>query len=114
MYVSLARRWARRGYYVLRLDLAGIGGSATRAGNSDDEVFPDEAIDDIRSAIDFMRSRYSISDMTLAGLCSGAYHALRAAVAGLRVNRILMVTSSELFLEEGNDARAGPTGRGGP
>ena len=101
MYVSLARRWARRGYYVLRLDLAGIGDSATRAGKSDDEVFPDEAIDDIRSAIDFMRSRYAISDMTLAGLCSGAYHALRAAVAGVSVNRILMVNPQNYFWKKG-------------
>jgi alpha/beta superfamily hydrolase len=101
MYVSLARRWARRGYYVLRLDLAGIGDSATGAGNSDDEVFPDEAIDDIRSAIDFMRSRYAISDMTLAGLCSGAYHALRAAVNGVSTNRILMVNPQNYFWKRG-------------
>ena len=101
MYVSLARRWARRGYYVLRLDLAGIGDSATVAGNSDDEVFPEEAIDDIRSAIDFMRSRYAISDMTLAGLCSGAYHALRAAVNGVSTNRILMVNPQNYFWKKG-------------
>jgi alpha-beta hydrolase superfamily lysophospholipase len=101
MYVSLARRWARRGYYVLRLDLGGIGDSATGAGNSDDEVFPDEAIDDIRSAIDFMRSRYAISDMTLAGLCSGAYHALRAAVNGVSTNRILMVNPQNYFWKKG-------------
>ena len=101
MYVSLARRWARRGYYVLRLDLAGIGDSATGIGNVDDEVFPDGAIDDIRSAIEFMRSRYAISDMTLAGLCSGAYHALRAAVNGVPTNRILMVNPQNYFWNKG-------------
>jgi alpha-beta hydrolase superfamily lysophospholipase len=101
MYVSLARRWARRGYFVLRLDLAGIGDSATRSGNTDDEVFPDEAIDDIRHAIEFIRSRYGIADMTLAGLCSGAYHALRAAVDGVNVNRILMVNPQNYFWKKG-------------
>ena len=101
MYVSLARRWARRGYFVLRLDLAGIGDSATRPGHADDEVFPDEAVDDIRSAIEFMRSRYAIVDMTLAGLCSGAYHALRAAVAGANINRILMVNPQNYFWKKG-------------
>jgi alpha-beta hydrolase superfamily lysophospholipase len=101
MYVSLARRWARRGYFVLRLDLAGIGDSATRSGRTDDEVFPDEATNDIRSAIEFMRSRYGIVDMTLAGLCSGAYHALRAAVAGASVNRILMVNPQNYFWKKG-------------
>jgi alpha-beta hydrolase superfamily lysophospholipase len=101
MYVSLARRWARRGYFVLRLDLAGIGDSATRSGNVADEVFPDEAIDDIRSAIQFVRSRYGIADMTLAGLCSGAYHALRAAADGVNVNRILMVNPQNYFWKKG-------------
>jgi alpha-beta hydrolase superfamily lysophospholipase len=101
MYVSLARRWARRGYFVLRLDLAGIGDSATRSGKTDDEVFPEEALDDIRCAIAFLRSRYDISDMTLAGLCSGAYHALRAAAAGLQINRILMVNPQNYFWKKG-------------
>ncbi|HEV2703008.1 MAG TPA: alpha/beta hydrolase, partial [Steroidobacteraceae bacterium] len=40
MYVSLARRWARSGYYVLRLDLAGLGDSNTRVGKPDDVTFP--------------------------------------------------------------------------
>ena len=101
MYVSLARRWARCGYFVLRLDLAGIGDSATRAGNADDEVFPGEAVEDIRCAIEFIRSRYSIVDMTLAGLCSGAYHALRAAADGVDVNRILMVNPQNYFWKKG-------------
>jgi alpha-beta hydrolase superfamily lysophospholipase len=101
MYVSLARRWANRGYFVLRLDIAGIGDSATSTGKVDDEVFPDEAIDDIRSAIEFIRSRYAIHDVTLAGLCSGAYHALRAAAADLDVNRILMVNPQNYFWKKG-------------
>jgi pimeloyl-ACP methyl ester carboxylesterase len=101
MYVSLARRWANRGYFVVRLDIAGIGDSATSTGKVDDEVFPDEAIDDIRSAIEFIRSRYAIHDVTLAGLCSGAYHALRAAAADLDVNRILMVNPQNYFWKKG-------------
>jgi alpha-beta hydrolase superfamily lysophospholipase len=101
MYVSLARRWARRGYFVLRLDLAGIGDSATRSGSTDDEVFPDEATEDIRRSVAFMRSRYSIADMTLVGLCSGAYHALRAAAEGVNVNRILMVNPQNYFWKKG-------------
>lgn len=91
MYVSLARQWARRGYTVLRLDLAGLGDSGTRPGRPNAEVFPPAAIDDIRVAVEFMRTRYGIADITLGGLCSGAYHALRAAIAGVPVNRILLV-----------------------
>jgi pimeloyl-ACP methyl ester carboxylesterase len=101
MYVSLARRWAKRGYIVLRMDLAGLGDSDARPGRPDNEVFPPAALDDIRAAIETMRSRYGAGDVTLAGLCSGAYHALRAAVAGIAVNRILMVNPQNFFWKHG-------------
>jgi hypothetical protein len=97
LYVSLARRWARRGYIVLRMDFAGIGDSATRANRPNDDVFPPTALDDMRVAIELMRSRYGVGEVTLAGLCSGGYHALRAAVAGLPVNRILLVNPQNFF-----------------
>jgi alpha-beta hydrolase superfamily lysophospholipase len=91
MYVSLARCWARRGYVVLRMDLAGLGDSGTRLHRPDNEVFPPAAVADIRSAVNFMRERYRAGDITVAGLCSGAYHALRAATSAVPLNRILMV-----------------------
>lgn len=101
MNVSLARRWARRGYLVLRMDLAGLGDSGTRPGRPDDEVFPPAANEDILDAIELIHTRYGIRDITLTGLCSGAYHALRAAVAGLPVSRILMVNPQNYFWKEG-------------
>jgi glycosyl transferase family 25 len=101
LYVSMARRWAQHGYVVLRMDLAGLGDSGTRPGRTDDDVFPSEALDDIRAAIAFLRSGYGVRDVTLAGLCSGAYHSLRGAVAGLPVNRILMVNPQNYFWKPG-------------
>jgi alpha-beta hydrolase superfamily lysophospholipase len=101
LYVSMARRWAQHGYVVLRMDLGGVGDSGTRPGHADDDVFPQEAVDDIRAAIEFLRGSYGVRDVTLAGLCSGAYHALRAAVAGLPVNRILMVNPQNYFWKRG-------------
>jgi alpha-beta hydrolase superfamily lysophospholipase len=101
LYVSMARRWAQHGYVVLRMDLGGVGDSGTRPGRVDDDVFPQEAVDDIRAAIEFLHGSYGVRDVTLAGLCSGAYHALRAAVAGLSVNRILMVNPQNYFWKRG-------------
>ena len=101
MHVGLARHWARRGYVVLRMDLAGIGDSGTRPGQPDNEVFPPAVLDDIATAIEFLRSRYRAGDITLFGVCSGAYHALRAAVAGMPVNRILMVNPQNYFWKQG-------------
>jgi dienelactone hydrolase len=101
LYVSMARRWSQHGYVVLRMDLGGIGDSGTRPGRTDDDVFPQEALDDIRAAIEYLCSSHGILDVTLAGLCSGAYHALRAAVAGLPIGRILMVNPQNYFWKRG-------------
>jgi len=91
MHVSFARRWAQRGYLALRLDLAGLGESTLRPGSPDDEAFPANALDDIRAAIAFVRDRYGIVHVSLGGLCSAAYHAVRAAAAQVPVDRILLV-----------------------
>ncbi len=104
MYVLLARHWARHGYTVLRLDLAGLGDSATRPQRPDNEVFPAAALEDIHVAIEFMRTTYEASEITLGGLCSGAYHSLRAAVAGFPVNRILVVNPMNFYGAEGMTA----------
>lgn len=101
IYVELARRWAARGYVVLRMDLAGLGDSATRPGRLDDEVFPPAAIDDVRAALEFMRMRYDVREFTMAGICSGAYHVLRAAVEALPINRIMMVNPQNFFWKNG-------------
>jgi len=101
MYVALARHWARSGYVVLRMDLAGIGDSGTRPGRPDNEVFPPGALDDIRAAVDWVRSRSGARDITLGGLCSGAYHTLRAAIAAIPVNRAVMVNPETFFWSEG-------------
>jgi len=101
MNVSLARRWARRGYVVLRMDLAGLGDSDTRQGMPDNEVFPTTAVEDVRVAIEFLRERYRVGDVTLAGVCSGAYHALRAAVAAVPLNRIFMINPETFSWKEG-------------
>lgn len=103
MHVMFARRWARCGYVVLRMDMAGLGDSGTRSGRPDNEVFPPAALDDMRAAVDFIRTSYGIEDITLGGLCSGAYHSLRAAVAGVPVNRILMINPENFFWKEGSN-----------
>lgn len=105
MYVSLARSWARRGYHVLRMDLSGLGDSPARPGRPENEVFPIDALADIRCALEYMRSRYGCRELTLLGLCSGAYHAFRAASAGLPVNRILLVNPETFFWAEGTNVR---------
>jgi len=104
LYVSLARRWARQGYTVLRFDLAGLGDSETRPERVDDEVYPPAAVEDIRASVAFLRTRYGAGEIVLAGLCSGAYHALRAAVADVPVNRLLLVNPLTYYWKDGMTA----------
>ncbi len=99
--VALARRWAREGYTVLRMDIAGLGESDTRPGQRFDEAFPVGAIEDIAAAVRYLRSSCGSTEVTLAGLCSGAYHCLRAAVSGLPINRILLVNPQNYFWKRG-------------
>ncbi len=106
IYVSLARRWARQGYFVLRLDLESLGDSGAGPGHPDNQVFPPAALEDIRVAIEFLRTHHRIEDLTICGFCSGAYHAFRAAAAALRVNRILLVNLEEFFWQAGTDIDA--------
>ena len=101
MYVTLARRWAAHGCRVLRMDLAGLGDSDTRAGRPLNETYPPGALADVRLAVQFMRERYGGGELALAGLCAGAYHCLRAGVAGLPVQRLLMINPLTYFWKEG-------------
>jgi hypothetical protein len=48
-----------------------------------------------------MREHYRASEVTVAGLCSGAYHALRAAVDAVPLNRILLVNPETFRWSEG-------------
>jgi pimeloyl-ACP methyl ester carboxylesterase len=100
MYVRLARRWARNGYVVMRLDLAGLGDSEPRQGQMAGEVYPADALADIGAALECMRTKFGICDVTLIGLCSGAYHALRAAAAALPVRRVMMINPANFRWNE--------------
>jgi len=102
MYVELARRWAARGYVVLRLDLAGIGDSALLPNQNGNVVYPEGALDDIAAAIDYLRRHHRGHDITLAGLCAGAYHAFKSATAGMRVNTVLLVNPLTFYWKQGS------------
>ena len=90
LYVALARRLAARGERVLRLDLSGIGDSRTRAGNVENTVYSLSAIDDIGVAVDWLR-RGGVESVVAVGLCSGAYHGLKAALAGQPIERVVAI-----------------------
>jgi pimeloyl-ACP methyl ester carboxylesterase len=85
--VRLARRLADRGIASIRFDLAGHGDSARPAG---DHSFEDQAVIDIRSAMDALAGTANVRRFAIFGYCSGAYYGFAAAKADERVAAILM------------------------
>ena len=97
LWVTLARHWAARGITVLRLDLSGIGESSPRLGAADNVVYSAQAAQDIATALQYMRGHVGKSEIHLLGLCSGAYHAFKAAVAGQRLTSVIMINPLTFF-----------------
>ncbi|MEO7432880.1 MAG: hypothetical protein ABIR62_12840 [Dokdonella sp.] len=90
LYVALARTLAARGHLVLRVDLSGIGDSATRARAIENTVYGSHVIDDIASSVAWLR-QHGTGPIAAVGLCSGGYHALKAALAGLAIGSVVAI-----------------------
>ena len=101
MSVDQARRWAQQGHVVLRLDLAGVGDSEVRAGRPLNMSYPHEAMLDVQAAFEYLRSMAGIQHVHACGLCSGAYHALKAARDGLPFASITLINPLVYFNAEG-------------
>jgi alpha-beta hydrolase superfamily lysophospholipase len=97
LWVHLARRWAAAGVRVMRLDIAGIGDSNPRAGEPDNVVYSSHALADVAAALTWLREREGARSCHVMGLCSGAYHAFKAATGGLPVASALMINPLTYF-----------------
>lgn len=97
LWVRLARRWAARGLRVLRVDITGIGDSDARAGAPDNVVYSPHAMRDVAAALAHLRTREGATACHVMGLCSGAYHAFKAATGGLAVDSALMINPLTYF-----------------
>jgi pimeloyl-ACP methyl ester carboxylesterase len=82
LYVNLARRLALQGFPSVRFDLSGIGDSQNRR----DRLPADEsAVHETCEVMTALQRVHGIDAFILAGLCSGAVTAFRAAVRDDRV-----------------------------
>jgi pimeloyl-ACP methyl ester carboxylesterase len=94
MYVTWARRWAAQGTAVLRLDLPGLGDSAVQPGEVESEVYACATHAAITAAMEHLRRRFGAIDCTLMALCSGAFHALEAAAAGVPARALVLINQA--------------------
>lgn len=100
LYVTVARDLAARGDLVLRLDVSGIGDSRPRGRQPDNVVYSPHAVDDVGVAVAWCR-RQGASRVVVAGLCSGAYHAFKAAVAGHPIDVVVPINPLTFFWKPG-------------
>ncbi|WP_428395195.1 alpha/beta fold hydrolase [Lichenicoccus sp.] len=87
--VEFARRLARAGIASLRMDFAGLGDSAN-PNEATTHVFEADRSRDIAAALDALAA-LGYRRFALHGLCSGAYHAFKAALAEPRITTLLLV-----------------------
>jgi hypothetical protein len=106
LYVNLSRRWAARGATVLRLDLSGLGDSGTQPGAPDNVVYSPRAVDEVAAAVQWLRGGHPTRRCSVAGLCSGAYHGLKAAVRGAPLDAVVVVNPLTFFWHEGTSLDA--------
>ncbi len=101
--VELARQLAAEGTASLRMDFTGLGDSADVAGGSNalTPLFEMDRTADISAAIDALHG-LGYRDIVLQGLCSGAYHAFRAALADRRVGGLVLL-NLPVFQWQGGD-----------
>jgi len=91
-YIRFARRFAEQGFTTFRVDLSGIGDSASHPGATENFPYPDAGVADVRAAMEVLRLR-GFRRFVLMGLCSGGYHAFKAAVVEPSVAGVIVINS---------------------
>jgi alpha-beta hydrolase superfamily lysophospholipase len=105
LWTRLARQWAARGVTVLRIDLSGVGDSAARPGAPENVVYSAHAMQDVSDALAYLRGTKGAGECHLLGLCSGGYHAFKAAVAGQPVASSTVINPLTYFWHDGDTLR---------
>jgi alpha-beta hydrolase superfamily lysophospholipase len=90
LYVELARELAELGFYVLRMDLSGIGDSAIGA-SPENLCYPATGVADCQEAMNALGRRLGVERFIIAGLCSGGDIAFQLGLKDPRVSGVVMM-----------------------
>jgi len=105
MWVEAARRWATQGVRSLRLDLRGIGESDGEDTVGTESLYQDRMVDQVRLAMDSLRSRLGVQRFAAIGLCSGAFWAFHAAVRTPDIGAAILLNPRLFFWDPEVDRR---------
>lgn len=107
IFVTLSRQLARLGVAALRLDVAALGDSPAAARQmSIPSIYSPPPCADVCAAVEWMRAR-GFRRIVLAGVCSGAYLSLHAALANAGVSGLVMANLVKFRWDLADDAAAG-------
>lgn len=93
LYVPLARELASLGFSVLRMDLDGLGDSGPVSAGPRSEGYPATALRDMAEGLQFLQTVKGKSRVVAGGMCSGAFHALRAAREGMSLDAVIAINA---------------------
>ena len=77
LYVDLARTLPDT--MVIRIDQSGLGDSPPRGGSDENGVYGEHVVDEIGAVVAWARAK-GAREVAIAGLCSGAYHAIKVGL----------------------------------
>lgn len=101
LHVKLARHLARHATVSLRVDVSGIGESPPYGAEPENHVYAARIQQDLVAIRAYIDARYPNAEVSLVGLCSGAYHAFKCAVGGMRLRQIFAINPLTFFWKEG-------------
>lgn len=111
MFVTLSRRLARLGVVSLRLDVSALGDSPRAPRSmSISKIYSPGPRADLSAAVDWMRAR-GFRCIVLAGVCSGAFLSLHAALANPGVNGLVLANLVKFRWDRADDRSAGKGAR---
>ncbi|MCU1338402.1 MAG: hypothetical protein JWO19_3983 [Bryobacterales bacterium] len=105
MWVEAARRWATQGVASLRLDLTCTGESDGEYTLGTENLYQDQLVDQIETAMDSLRARLGVRRFAAVGLCSGAFWAFHAAVRRPDLRAAILLNPRLFFWDPEVDRR---------
>ena len=103
MWVDVARALAPEGIATFRFDLSYLDAPAAGSAETKPGFYDDRFRHEIAHAIDALAAR-GYTKFGVAGLCSGAYHALRATRADIRISRVMLINQMRYWSVGESDA----------
>lgn len=101
LHVKLARHLAQHAIASLRVDVSGIGETPAFGAEPENEVYTPRALQDIVEIRAYIQRHYPAAEISLVGLCSGAYHGFKSAVSGVKLRRMIAINPLTFFWKAG-------------